>query len=320
MLIEIRRKIRSLIEDTMKTDYQVFTYTNSNIFSMAEPNIQGIAEVLINGNTLESGESYSYNSTTKKITVTGVSFSSGDQIEVSYTYYKYSDTELDDFIRASLVWLSIYDYTEGDFELEDSGIYPTLSNKEEDMVSIIASILIKPDCSSYKLSNVSVTYPSLTPKEERIQDLISQFKFGIGAIGVLNWNSSYYSTEILDYPLIVVIKTETKYQDLQFYRSTKTGISIEVQDKNGNIVSLEGATIYLTVKTNMEDLDANAVIFQDITPSDPTIGRENIILSTTETDRVGNFYYDIKLVDSTGLSYILMTGRMQFIESVTKRA
>lgn len=320
MLSTLRTKIRSLVEDFLTSDTQVHTYTNSNIFTMAEDNIQAITSVLINGNSLQSGESYVYSSTTKKITFTGVSFSSGDQVEVGYTYYQYSDTELDGFIRASLTWLSIYDYTEGDFELEDSDIYPTLSNKEVDMVAIIASILIKPDCTSYKLEKVSIVYPTLLPKEERIQDLISQFKFGIGAVGVIDWVGSYYDSDLVDYPVIVAVKTETKHEDLSFYRKTKSGLVLELQDKNGYLVDLTGATLYLTVKANMEDADTSAVISQDITPANPTTGREIITLSTTQTDRVGNFYYDIKLVDSDGYSYILLNGRVKFIDSVTKRA
>jgi hypothetical protein len=320
MLISLRKKIRSLVEDFLTSDTQVHTYINSNIFTMAENNIQSITSVLINGNPLESGENYSYSPTTKKITFAGVSFSSGDQIEVGYTYYEYSDTELDGFIRASLIWLSIYDYTEGDFELEDTGIYPTLSNKEIDMVAIIASILIKPDCTSYKLEKVSVVYPNLLPKEERIQDLISQFKVGIGAVGVIDWVGSYYDYDIVDYPVFVAVKTETKHEDFSFYRGTKSGLVVEIQDKNSYLVDLTGATLYLTVKENMEDADLTAVISQDLTPANPTTGREIITLSTSETDRVGNFYYDIKLVDSDGYSYILLTGRMKFIESVTKRS
>jgi len=320
MLTELRTKIKALIEDFAKSDFQVFKYTNSNIFTLAEPNITAVANVLINGNGLQSGESFSLDSGTNKITVIGVSFNVGDTIEVDYAFNKYSDSEIDEYIRAALVWLSIYDYTEGDFEIENNNIYPTLSNKEEDLVAIIASILIKPDFTNYKLPNVSVSYPEHSTKEERIKDLINYFKHGIGAVGVINWHQSTIEHNTVDESILTAIKTETKYLDLEINRKTQTTYALEVLTKNGYIVDLTGSTIYVTVKDKMEDADINAVISKDITPSTPTSGLEKIVFTVSETDISGNYYYDIKLVDSDNNSYILFRGRMKFIDSVTQRA
>ena len=321
MLTKLRTKIRSLVEDFSTTDFQTFTYTTSNIFTLAEPNISSIDDVFIEGNALQSGQSYVYASTTNKITITA-DFTSGNSVEVDYTFTKYSDSELNKYIRAALVWLSVYEYDSSDYELETLGIYPTPSNRTIDLIAIVASILINPDCTSYKLPNVSVAYPEQLPKEERIQDLVSQFKFGIGAVGTVNWYESYYenATDQTENLVKVGTITVTHYEDLEVNRKTQTSYLIEVQNHLGYLIDLTGGTMYFTAKTNMEDIDANAVISKDITPAEPTLGRAFIELDADDTDLVGSFYYDIKYVDADDNSYILFRGRMTFIEAVTERA
>lgn len=121
----------------------------------------------------------------------------GDQIEVNYTYNKYSTSELNEYIRASLVWLSIFNAIDGDFEVDDlSGneieINPTPDNRTNDMISIIASILIKPDYVSYSLPNVKVVYPRKMTKEEKIEKLISKFNLSKGISDTIEWNNTVY--------------------------------------------------------------------------------------------------------------------------------
>ena len=199
MLSEIRTKIRALIEDLAKSDFQVFAYSNSNIFTLAEPNIVTITRVLYNGDALGSGESYSFDSTTNKITVSGVSFSTNDLIEVDYTFTKYSDDELDEFIRAALSWYNIFNYEDDDYELEEDEIFPDVSKKESDLIALICWILIKPDMSRYRTSanGVDIQFPVNQPKEDRIMALINRFKHGIGSNDVIQWGDFG-----LDQPLI----------------------------------------------------------------------------------------------------------------------
>lgn len=191
MLSKIRIKIRALIGDSVKPDFQIFTYTNSNIFTLAEPNISQITKVLINGNTLGAGQSYIFDSLTAKITITGVSFNLGDILEVDYAFTKYGDSELNEFIRASLSWLSIFDFGEGTFEINAStdDIFPNLADKESDLIALVASILVCPDYTTYRLPNLSVIYPAQMPKEDRITKLITRFKHGIGAGDVIHWGN-----------------------------------------------------------------------------------------------------------------------------------
>lgn len=192
MLDDLRSKIRALIEDNGEVGVEVFRYTNSNIFTLSEPNITEVTQTLVNGNTLGSGEDSTYNETTHKATVTGVDYSSGDTTEFTYTFNKYSDTELNQFIKASLVWLNIYHFSDDNFEYDSDAdeIFPDMTGKDMDMVAIIASILIKPDYTSYKLPNLSVTYPDDVNKMDKIQDFISGVKTGVGAVGVIVWGNN----------------------------------------------------------------------------------------------------------------------------------
>ena len=185
MLDQLKLKIRNLIEDFLKGDTIVFTYTNSKIFNMPEDNTQSIIQVLKNGNDLGSG-TYDYSSATNQLTI-DVSLAEGDLISVKYTYYKYSDTEIVGYIRASLCWISIYGDCEDDFELDDdiTLIDPTPSNRELDLIAIISSIIIKPSWSSYKLPNVTVNYPRKMDKQEKIEQVINKFYRGIGIVEII---------------------------------------------------------------------------------------------------------------------------------------
>jgi len=184
----IRIKIRSLCEDLQKSGFEIFTKTSSNIFTISQTNIT-LSKVLLNGTETED---YTFDETTNKIEITASAFVEGDIIEVDFTYYKYSDTELNGFIRASLVWISVYGYIDKDFELEEESgedwISPTPTNQESDLIALISSILIKPDWNVYKLPNVTVQYPRNMTKEERIEKLISKFQCGLGTNGIISFN------------------------------------------------------------------------------------------------------------------------------------
>ena len=150
---------------------------------MPEDNTESIVQVLKNGNNLGSA-TYDYNSDTNQIVITD-SLSEGDLIFVKYTYYKYSNNEILGYIRSALVWISIYGDCEDDFELYEEYIDPTPSNKELDLISIIASIIVNPNHSLYKLPNITVTYPKKVSKIEMIEQLINKFYRGLGVIEII---------------------------------------------------------------------------------------------------------------------------------------
>ena len=187
MIDTVRTKVRALIEDSLKNDEEVFEYTISKIFTLAESNIMNIAKVLKNGVELGSGE-YSYDSVTGKIDITA-SLSNGDIIEVDYTYYQYSDTELDGHITSALVWFSIFDTSQKDYEIEDGDIIGTPTNQELDVISLITSILIKPNYSEYRLPTMTVRYQGRTKsKEDKIAQLMNRWTYGIGQSDIISFD------------------------------------------------------------------------------------------------------------------------------------
>ena len=185
MLTTLRTKIRALIGDFEKKGFEIFEYTTSKIFTLSESNISSILKVLKNESELGSGE-YDYDSTTNKIEILA-SLTQTDKIEVDYIFTKYSDTELTEYIRGALVWYSIDASIGDDFELEDE-IVPEPTSKQLDLIAIIASILIKPNYTTYSLPNMRVSYPGSMTKDEKIQDVISKFTSGIGVSDIITWD------------------------------------------------------------------------------------------------------------------------------------
>ena len=188
-LQDIRVKIRALIEDIgMKCNSpEVFIYEGSNIFTICAGVVNSIIKVTKNDVVLGSGE-YSFDPATNELTIT-TSLETDDVLKVYYTCNQYSDSELDEYIRSALVWLSIYSYcSEEDFEIEEDDIYPTPTNKERDLIALISSILIKPNYSMYKLPTVTVAYPRSMSKEDRIEKIITHFKRGLGVNDLLEFN------------------------------------------------------------------------------------------------------------------------------------
>ncbi len=110
-----------------------------------------------------------------------------------------------------------------------------------------------------------------------------------------------------------------EYKDIELAsKSTKV---IELQfTKNGGVIDITDWTIYFTAKENIKDSDDNAKIKKDITThSDPENGKTLIELSTSDTNLVGNYYYDIRFKDTDGNTDVLFYGRIKFVKSVTTR-
>ena len=195
MLDEIRTKVKALVADFPKTGVEVFTYTTSPIFTIAEP-VFLLTKVLLD--SIETDD-YEFDSTTNKIEITSSALGTNSIIEVDYTYYKYSITEIDGYIRSALVFISVYS-RDDDFAFELEGesadvmeIVPTTDSHTEDLIALVASIILKPNWISYKLPNLTVTYPEKMSKEERISKLVSKFNEGLGDNYILNFNIYPYN-------------------------------------------------------------------------------------------------------------------------------
>jgi len=190
MYTRVAQKVRSIVNDSLETDgLELFTYIDSPVFKLGEPNATAANGFRINGNEPLSNESITLNAYNEvEITATLVD---GDEIEVFYDYYKkYSDKDLADYIRAALVWISAY--TDKQFELVTDGtnyeIIDTPDSKWENIIAMTAGILALPSYTQYKLGNeVTVSYPATTQaKELKIQQMLGKFKYGKGFQGLIN--------------------------------------------------------------------------------------------------------------------------------------
>jgi hypothetical protein len=184
-MTEILLKERSLIQDSLKTDGRdVFTFessTSSKIFTLSESNVSAATVLVYKNGVLWAGTNYSYSVVTGKITVTGT-LVVGDSLEVDYSYYqKYSDTELQGFTRAAISYLSVEQYKCFAVKPPDL-IFPTPSEAEENLIAIIASILIKGDVISYRTPELTINFERGDSKEIKIKKVIRQFKKTYGCL------------------------------------------------------------------------------------------------------------------------------------------
>ena len=174
-LTTIETLTRYLLDETAKTQLpgDIFTYGASSIFTLTESNPISVSDVLVNDAT--SGVSYTYNSSTNKVTISS-SLTSGDTIEIQYTYYpNYSSTEIQGYIRAAVVHLSINNYYT--FEISSAGtVYPEPETNEENLLAFIAAILIEPNNKTYRLPDITVQVPNPLSRDDMIRKALTVFK------------------------------------------------------------------------------------------------------------------------------------------------
>jgi hypothetical protein len=188
-MVEIIVKVRNLIEDILKTDGRdVFIYesvTSSKIFTLTEGNVSSSTIIVYKNGVVWAGTNYSYSTTTGKLTVTGT-LAVGDSLEVIYSYYlKYSDTELQGFIRGAVSYLSVNQYK--CFAVKPpSLIFPTPTESEENLIAVIATILIKGDVIAYRTPELTMNFERGDSKEKKIKKFIRQFKKTLGVLDYIN--------------------------------------------------------------------------------------------------------------------------------------
>jgi len=184
----IKTRIRQMLGDFSSSTSDIFTYGSSPIFSLSESNIISVTDVYRNDSI--SGVTYSYSSTANKVTITST-LTSGDSIQIDYTYYpNYSDSELLQYIQSTLVHLSINNYGDFEYDSTDDAIYPDLDDREENLIVAITSVLIEKPMDTLRLPDMTINFPKNDPVDIKIKKLISSFKLdnkGLGeVIGEMN--------------------------------------------------------------------------------------------------------------------------------------
>ena len=175
----IESLVRSLLGDYEHTDGRdVFIYENSAVFTLTESNAIEVDTVLHNDAVLTSGQ-YSYSTSTNKVTVSK-SLTSGDVIEIQYSYYpNYSSAEIQSYIRAALVHLSVNNFynfkIDDDLSTveEDDTIWPEPTETEKNLIAIVTSLLIEPDNKSYGLPDLRINVPGDLPLHSKISKAIA---------------------------------------------------------------------------------------------------------------------------------------------------
>jgi hypothetical protein len=181
----IIEKIRNLIEDNLiTTGRDVFDYesiVSSKIFTLTEANVNTSTIIVKKNGTVWAVGNYSFNSGTCELTIIGT-LAAGDSLAVTYSYYaKYSDNEIIGRIKAAISYLSVEKY--GTFAIkEDNVIFPTPDEQEENLIAIVASILIKGDVVSYRTPEFTITFERGESKEKKIKQCIRQSKKAYGVL------------------------------------------------------------------------------------------------------------------------------------------
>ena len=109
--------------------------------------------------------------------------------------------------------------------------------------------------------------------------------------------------------------------ELSAYRGDDKTWNLNFTDANGDPIDITGSTVFFTVKVNKTDKDSDAIISKDQSSHvDAVNGQTTISLTNSDTDiKVGNYYYDIQLVDSLGIVTTIVVGAFKVKQDVTTR-
>ena len=165
--------LRAILGDEIRNGVDVEQYNTSNVFSLSEPNTQTVESVSVNDVT--SGVTYTYDSDLQKVTVTS-SLLTDDIVELNYTYYSnYSDTELIGYIKHALGYISVNQYADWQIK-DDDNIYPTPSLAEQNLIAMVAGVIIDPQNQSIRTPDFSVTVKNPMSTADMISKIIAIFK------------------------------------------------------------------------------------------------------------------------------------------------
>ena len=191
-------KVRNLIQDNSAFSRKVLEYNIAKVYILSDSNvITSTLKIYKNGSEWDS-DNYSYDATTEKITLTelsGEDVTINDVLEASYNCYdKYSDTELIGFIKASISTLSVEQYKT--FAVgNDEVVFPTPTEAEENLIAIVASILIKGDVVSYRTPEFSITFGRGESLDTKIKKLVRHFTKSYGILEYIKYDLTFVPEE-----------------------------------------------------------------------------------------------------------------------------
>ena len=128
------------------------------------------------------------------VTITG-NLTAGDSLRFDYqAYSKYSDTELQGYIRSACYYLTAEKYKT--FAIKPPTlIFPTPSEDEEALLAIVACILIKGSIRQYRTPEFTITFGENLSVEQKIKQSVSKFKKAFGYIDYVDLDEQAAETE-----------------------------------------------------------------------------------------------------------------------------
>lgn len=89
--------------------------------------------------------------------------------------------------------------------------------------------------------------------------------------------------------------------------------------KTKQAIDITGYSFLMTVDSTKEPVDETTQAYQIAgTIIDGPAGRVEFAPSSTQTDRVGNYYYDVQMVDSAGRKRTIIKAKYKFTQDITK--
>ena len=189
----IINKIRDLIQDNLKYNTEIQEYYGiSKVFTLQNANISDLKVYRLPEETtpwdianytpdLESGIVTVDEESEEELEV-------GDKLKFTYdAYEKYSDTELEGYVRSALYYLTIEKYATFVIISGDT-IDPEPTIAEESLIAIIASILIKGSIRQYRTPEITITFGEDMSVEKKIKLAIRQFSKTYGVISFIDPN------------------------------------------------------------------------------------------------------------------------------------
>lgn len=184
--------VRTNIDDNLKSNGRdSYRYDQDNSFLLSKDFVsEATITVFNNGTELTITTDWTYNSSTNRVTITSALVKK-DDIIIPFSYYeKYSDTELLQFIKASLSTFVFkryekYFYINADEEIVTlDGVNPTV--EEANIMAIITGIHIDPNNITIKTRDYTLSPEENLSKSQQIDRVFS------------NWLRTFGSPEFLE--------------------------------------------------------------------------------------------------------------------------
>jgi hypothetical protein len=195
MLVNYYQKIRALIQDSLVDGYYANEFISSYTFTLPDSSVQNDSTLVVSiSQNIISDSNYSFDTNTSKLTISltsGNTLTPGNLVEVNYkAYKKYTDNEIRQYILSAIIRLSTERYCTFILRSDDT-IFPTPVEPDENLICLIASILMEGNVASYKTSEVAITFGRDEDMESRIKRSIRQFKKTYGDLRYMNFNRQY---------------------------------------------------------------------------------------------------------------------------------